>query len=144
MAALLEPKLERIANWLVGSGLKVNEAKTDLCLFYKNDAAPINITFNGSLLKTQKEINILGVIFNSKLNWSKQIGNTILKSKRALNAIKLVKGYFSNKELLQILTSNFFSVLYYNSEIWHLPSLNVNLKQFLSHNPHSVTFGDSG
>ena len=62
---------------------------------------------------------------------SKQVGNTILKSNRALNAIRLVKSYFTNKELLQILTSNFYSVLYYNSEIWHLPSLSVNLKQKL-------------
>ena len=35
------------------------------------------------------------------------------------------------KELLQLITSNYYSILYYNSEIWHLPSLNVNLKQKL-------------
>jgi hypothetical protein len=27
------------------------------------------------------------------------------------------------------ITSNFFSILYYNSEIWYLPTLNVNLKR---------------
>ena len=30
-----------------------------------------------------------------------------------------------------MLTSNFFSVLYYNSEIWHLPSLNQHSKQLM-------------
>ena len=29
------------------------------------------------------------------------------------------------------MTSNFYSILYYNSEIWHLPSLKSNLKQCL-------------
>ena len=29
------------------------------------------------------------------------------------------------------MTSNFFSILYYNSEIWHLPSLNPKLKKTL-------------
>ena len=31
-------------------------------------------------------------------------------------------------ELLQLITANVFSVLYYNSEIWHIPSLKNDLK----------------
>ena len=38
------------------------------------------------------------------------------------------KKYFNTTELLQLITSNFYSILYYNSEIWHLPSLKGNLK----------------
>ena len=50
----------------------------------------------------------------------------------AIGAIKLIKRFFSKKEILQLITSNFYSVLYYNSEIWHIPSLNKNtLKQKL-------------
>ena len=36
-----------------------------------------------------------------------------------------------HNELLGLVTSNFYSILYYNSEIWHLPTLNVALKQKL-------------
>ena len=32
---------------------------------------------------------------------------------------------------MQIITSNYYSVLYYNSEIWHINSLKTNLKQIL-------------
>ena len=32
---------------------------------------------------------------------------------------------------MQLITSNFYSVLYYNSEIWHLPILKHTLKQKL-------------
>ena len=32
---------------------------------------------------------------------------------------------------MQLITSNFYFVLYYNSEIWHLQSLKINLKQKL-------------
>ena len=32
---------------------------------------------------------------------------------------------------MQLITSNFYSVLYYNSEIWHLHALKSNLKQKL-------------
>ena len=38
---------------------------------------------------------------------------------------------FNKVELRQLLSSNYFSILYYNSEVWHLPSLHVNLKQYL-------------
>jgi hypothetical protein len=34
-------------------------------------------------------------------------------------------------ELRTLLTSNFYSILYYNSEIWHIPTLNPNSKQLL-------------
>ena len=51
----------------------------------------------------------------------------------ALNAIHLIRRYFKKDELLQLITSNFYSILYYNSEIWDLPSLKPTLKQkFLS------------
>ena len=32
-------------------------------------------------------------------------------------------------ELNMLITSNFYNILYYNSEIWHLPTLNANLKR---------------
>ena len=35
-------------------------------------------------------------------------------------------------ELLQLITANVFSVLYYNSEIWHIPSLKNDLKKKLT------------
>ena len=73
----------------------------------------------------------MGVIFDQKLQWSAHISQCISKSSKALNAIRLIKRFFSIKELLQIVTANFYSILYYNSEIWHLQSLNVNLKQKL-------------
>ena len=43
----------------------------------------------------------------------------------------MIKRYFNKDELLQLITSNVLSILYYNSEIWHLPNLKGNLKQKL-------------
>ena len=89
---------------------------------------PLIIDLNGKFLISQQTINVLGVIFDSKLQWATHVANCVSKSLKALNAIKLIKRFFCKKELLQLVTSNFYSVLYYNSEIWHLPSLNSNLK----------------
>ena len=67
-------------------------------------------------------MNVLGVSFDSKLNWQIQIQNSITKAKKALNAIKLIRNFFTKNELLTLITANYYSVLYYNSEIWYLQS----------------------
>jgi hypothetical protein len=100
--------------WIMDSGLKINEEKTDVRLFYKNDTVPIRIKIGNTWLNTKNEINVLGVTFDSKLKWSNHVAKVIPKANRALSAIKLIRKYFNTKVLLQILTSNYFLVLYYN------------------------------
>ena len=76
---LMERKLLVIINWLSHSGMKVNEQKTDLCLFYKGDTTLIAINLNNKVIKSNKTINVLGVIFDSKLQWQ----NTSLKQSQS-------------------------------------------------------------
>ena len=76
-------------------------------------------------------MNVLGVIFDDKLKWNDHIAKTISKSNSALHCIRLIKHYFTIEELKQVITTNFYSVLYFNSEIWNLPTLNPLLKQKL-------------
>ena len=127
----MEKKLKRVETWFNKSGMRVNDAKTCLSLFHNRDTAPIEIRLNDAIIRSEKTINVLGVLFDQKLQWSDQVAHTILKSNKALSAIRLIKFFFTTKELLQIITSNFYSVFYYNSEIWHLQSLKSNLKQKL-------------
>ena len=65
------------------------------------------------------------------MQWSNHIAHAIKRSTKALNAIKLIKIFFNQQELISLMTSNFYSILNYNSEIWQLPSLKVTLKQKL-------------
>ena len=53
------------------------------------------------------------------------------KATCALHAIKLIRKYFNKDEILNLLTAIFFSILYYNSEVWHIPKLKHELKQIL-------------
>ena len=128
---LMQEKLEIMSNWLTQSGLKVNESKTEICLFYKKDTPPVEIILNNVTVKSGTSMNVLGVCFDSKLTWAKHISNAINKANMALHAIKLIKKHFSGNEIIQLLTSNFYSILFYNSEIWHIPSLKPELKQML-------------
>ena len=72
---------------------------------------------------------LTGMVFDSKLQWSNQVSQAINKSKRALHGIWLIKRYLTKNETKVLLTSNFYSSLYYNCEIWLSKELNVRNKQ---------------
>ena len=90
----MQLKLENITKWFKDWGLKVNESKTELCLFNRRDQPPLEINVNNQQLKSKNNMNVLGVSFDCKLNWQSQIQNSISKAKKALNAIKLIRKFF--------------------------------------------------
>ena len=120
-----------MTKWLRDSGLKVNEEKTEMCLFHRYDHHPITIVLNGKQIMSSNRMNVLGVTFDSKLQWGDHISSTVKKANTALHAIRLIKPYFTPTELRSLITSNFYSILFYNAEIWLLPKLNKILKSTL-------------
>ena len=62
-------------------------------------------------------MNSLDVAFDHIMNWQMHIENTTTKAKRAPKAIELTGKHFNKSELLNLITSKQFSVLYYCSEI---------------------------
>ena len=125
----MQKKIESITKWLRQSGLKVNDAKTELCLFHRKDHHPIELIINGRPVVSKTKMNVLGITFDSKLQWQFQVQNTVNKCRQALTAIYMIRKYFTKEQLLQIITSNYYSILYYNAEIWLLPTLKPQLKQ---------------
>jgi hypothetical protein len=123
-----ERSLEAIHKWLRGSGLTFNESKTELYPFHRFDQPQITINLFNSVITSKNWFNVLGVLFDSKLQWSAQVSQTVLK---ALCTIRLVKNYYNKDELCTLLTANFYSILYFNSEIWHISTLNQHSKQLL-------------
>ena len=90
-------KLERIVKWLSQSGMVVNESKTDLCIFLAKDCPPIVVEINSKFIISKKSINVLGVIFDSKRQWTDQVANASSKALKAIRAIKLIKRFFTKK-----------------------------------------------
>ena len=96
-------KIELITKWLRQSGLKVNDSKTEACLFHWKDHLPIRLQVNTQVIVTKASMNVLGVLFDSKLQWQAQVQNSITKSKKALHAIVLICKYFNKAQLLNII-----------------------------------------
>ena len=120
-----------ITKWLRGSGLVVNEGKTEICLFHRNDQPLIEIRLLGAIITSKKAMNVLGVTFDSKLNWDLHVTVTISKAKRKIYALKMLKKFFRPNEMRILLDSYFYSTLYYNSVIWLTPNLSSQSKQNL-------------
>ena len=127
----LQFQLEKVRKWLMDSGLKVNVGKTELIIFNRTDTAMSSITINGEVVQSKNEISVLGLIFDSKMEWSPQVERSTKKARSALQGLRLLGKYFTTSEKLILLTSYFYSRLYYGCQIWLIPSLKRALKKKL-------------
>ena len=116
-------KAELVIGWLRDSGMKVNSDKTELCIFHNNDVKKQKITIDTETITSKTFINVLGVTFDSKLNWQIHVDNTIKKCNKTLHAINLIKSYFNQDEKLHIINAFLYSKLYYCATIWLIPTL---------------------
>ena len=83
---------------------------------------------NGIDVTSKKEISVLGVSFDSKLEWATQVEKSIRKARSSLQGLRIIGKFFTTPEKLTLLTSLFYSRLYYGSQIWLFPSLKHVLK----------------
>jgi hypothetical protein len=95
----MKKSLETILKWLKKSGVNF----TDICLLYRHDTAAVVVNIGGIMIESKKEIYTLGVTHGSKMQWSSHVSKVILKASKALNAIKLIRKFFNEKELLHLL-----------------------------------------
>ena len=51
----MKETLEKIIKWLSESGLKVNDGKTEMCLFYRKDTRPVKININGTEITSKTQ-----------------------------------------------------------------------------------------
>jgi hypothetical protein len=80
----------------------------------------------------KSQINVHGVIFDTKLQWSNQVAQCIQKASKALCFTKQIRRYFNTRELLQCKASNYYFVLFWNSEeVLHPDHLRESLKNSL-------------
>jgi len=127
----LQFQVQNVEKWLTSLGLKVNVEKTEIVIFHKTDTATSSIKLNDVKIQTKKQISVLGVLFDSKLEWSLQVENSVRKARSSLQGLRVINKYFTTTERLTLLTAFFYSRLYYGSQIWLLPSLKGALKSRL-------------
>ena len=118
----LESKLKRATDWLTDSGMKVNVTKTEFTIFHKSFNTA-GIRTGAEWIDAKQEMGVLGIVFDSCLEWSKQVDKSVLKARQSSKAFRRIKDYFTDSEKNALIKSLVFSRMYYGSEIWLLPNL---------------------
>ncbi len=115
---LFQQDIDSIASWCTLWQLKLNISKCVSVRFGLADKPVFDYSISGNLLKTVLSTKDLGVIFDSKLNFSEHC-NTVV-SKGFSRVHMLLKCFHSRDRVLQIKLFNTFvrPILEYNSPVW--------------------------
>jgi hypothetical protein len=117
--------------WLTSSGMKINENKTEFVIFGENARSDESLSINNVEVKPKTEMKVLGLTFDKGLRWNSQMENAIKSSRKSSHGLKYLKRYFTEDELVTVVKSQIYSLIYYNCEVWLIPSVNKQLKKRL-------------
>ena len=123
--------LSRLSLWFKDSGLKVNENKTEITIFHKNNCHQQEIIINGAVIRTKETIKVLGITMDSTLSWHEHVNNAVNKIQSKIHAIRMIQRFFQTDELLVLIKVYCYTSLYYASNVWLTPSLQASLKSKL-------------
>jgi len=101
--------------------------KTELMVMNCDEYVAIEV--DQTLIQSSKSMKVLGLIFDSELDWTRQVDSCIAKSTRMLHGQRHIRKALNKKQTQQFITSFFFSVLLYGCEVWYHRHLFFHLKQ---------------
>ncbi len=112
--------------WLAENGMVCNVDKTEILAV---NCPKVSVNVSGHMIESKSEMKVLGVVFDDKLSWEAQVTNTVKRSNRVLHGLRLIRKHFKLKEAKQIVTSFYYSILYYAIQVWYHKHLAFHLKQ---------------
>jgi hypothetical protein len=107
----------------IAKELKLTITKTELTMFHKSLNTAGRVKIGTEWIVAKQEMNVLGIVFDSRLEWARQVDKSILRARQSSQALRRIKDYFTITEKNSLVTSLVFSRMYYGSEIWLLPNL---------------------
>ena len=123
----IEADLGQLSRWFHSNGLKVNPTKTEFLLAGTQAStakvSALTVNFEGVPLRHSESITILGVHFDSHLNWEKQVSSVAQKCNGTIVTIRKLKlPSETTKMLIQALV---FPLITYCLPVWAPRSVNV-------------------
>jgi len=113
--------------WLQEVGMVCNLDKTEIMIMNEPTQVPIQV--GSRIVNTRSDMKVLGVQFDSKLDWTKQVSATVSKTNGMYFGLKTIRRHLKPEQAKQVVTAYYFSVLYYGIEIWFHRGLGFHLKR---------------
>jgi len=120
-----------LTHWFKSSGLVVNETKTEFCVFHKNKKSKCHIDVNGTRVENKSALKALGIYLDENLNFERHVQYISNSCQKINMGFNILKKHFNLNELLHLVTSLYFSKMYYASEVWLSHNLTVKLQKTL-------------
>ncbi len=117
LTARTNSTLTKHVDWLESIGMVLNVTKTEAVVFNKSENMSLCLEANGIKFTTQQSMRVLGVTFDSQLKWNLHATKVIAVAKRTLHGLRILRRNMSLKSYLQIITSQFYSKIYYGLPI---------------------------
>jgi exonuclease III len=114
--------LKMHVQFLKNIGMVVNTSKTEL-MYSSRTPGEMRIVLDNFDIKSKPNMKALGVVFDAGLDWTSHLSYAIHKSNHLVKRVKFLTKYLTKEELLTLVTSQYFSVIYYASPLW-IGSLN--------------------
>jgi hypothetical protein len=100
-------------------GMVVNSSKTELLYLHrKKSDEPCAIECEGKTIHAAKSIKALGVIVTDTLDWTDHVDQVIDRTSHTIRRIRFLSKWLTKDELLQLVTSQYFGIVYYASPVW--------------------------
>ena len=106
---------QHLLRWSTDNSLQMNLKKCHSIVIPKSqDCVPIPL----SDVMIVKELKLLGVVFNSKGNWTRHVEKKISQASRNLYIIRVLKYSLSKEQLIMVYNSTIRSILEYASPLF--------------------------
>ena len=117
----LNKDLKSLNEWLKANKISLNASKTEILIF-RHHNKPLNyelkIKLDGKRLYPSQYVKYLGILIDSKLNWSYHIKALVPKLARANGMLAKIRHFVSKESLRNIYFAIFSSLMNYGAHVW--------------------------
>lgn len=110
--------LPKLIDWYKKWRFEINETKSDAVFFSRHDRKPDNVIVNSHRVPWSSNAKYLGVTFDRKLNWTKQIEIT---RKKAVGAFTALRPFFNNRAVSQGMKARAFNAIIRSITTYAIP-----------------------
>ncbi len=105
--------------YLKSIGMVVNDSKTEM-LYATRDKTRKSVVINvsGTTVSSTPKIKALGVQISDDLSWNDHVDYSLKRSRHIVPRIKYLRKWLNTEELLRLITSQYFSIVYYCCPLW--------------------------
>ena len=95
----------RVIQWFTNNGMQANPSKFQFMIISPDDDCTQRLVLNGNaVLVSEKHVKVLGVIIDSKLNFSLHVSSICTKAARQLNALARISNYLDESARKKFIT----------------------------------------